>query len=349
MTSLHRIALSQELCWYLMKATKDNSLKRLDEDEDPIAFLKKVKNEIFECSSVELEGLRAGAFFVCCDEECKDSEVYKTLTESCIAMPKSNFYDRNLHSFQSYAGGDHSVDHGMDEPGLMDALRDFVGKDRLSDEYHLGQHTFKQVSGRVFPEFIRNSLSLMQIVLGMEPETLALMVTPVQTTLKTLLSNVQVLSEMQYAFATTFPEEMVKVMVRLKLVALDFLADLDLSCVLGTYSYIEKRLLTVAPSVAKQSAGTVAHAHARTHAHTPWGAEQPSRHLCVVALRATTEERHFACPSCRFQVLIPVTALVIVFSLGRHHGPSSPKPASCSVLDSTLNAIGQSRVTLSLR
>merc|ERR1719272_2928835 len=151
----------------------------------------------------------------------------------------------------------------MDEPGLMDALRDFVGKDRLSDEYHLGQHTFKQVSGRVFPEFMRNSLSLMQIVLGMEPETLALMVTPVQTTLKTLLSNVQVLSEMQYAFATTFPEEMVEVMARLKLVALDFLADLDLSCVLGTYSYIEKRLLTV---------------------------------------------------------LIPVTALVIVFSLGRHHG-----------------------------
>ena len=146
----------------------------------------------------------------------------------------------------------------------MDALRNFVSEDRLSDEYQLGQLTFKQVSERVFPNFMRNSLSLMQMLLGMEPETLALMVTPVQTTLKTLLSNIQVLSEMQYAFATAFPEAMVKLVAGLKMMALDLYSDLDLSCVLGTYSYIEKRLLTVAPWVAKQSAGTVAHTHART-------------------------------------------------------------------------------------
>ena len=47
--------------------------------------------ELFKCTPNQLAAMRAGAFFVLCDEFAEQSDVFKRLTQTNIAVPVEQF------------------------------------------------------------------------------------------------------------------------------------------------------------------------------------------------------------------------------------------------------------------
>ena len=79
----------EELMWFVLQRTGADL-----SNADPADFAK----EIFQQPKAALRALRAGAFFVICDEYTENSDVLKTLTESNLAIPREQFFREHKHS-----------------------------------------------------------------------------------------------------------------------------------------------------------------------------------------------------------------------------------------------------------
>ena len=89
-----------------------------------------LSEEIFKCSQENLRSMRAGAYFVLADDYAGTSDVFKQLTETCIAIPRENFFCRDMSCLQD--GG----------ATLPESLRNFVNEERLSEAYKTGRKEF---------------------------------------------------------------------------------------------------------------------------------------------------------------------------------------------------------------
>ena len=99
----------QELVWFVLQRTGADL-----SNADPKEFAK----EIFQQSKAALCALRAGAFFVVCDEYTENSDVLRMLTESNLAIPREQFF-RPDHSCMQ-----------PDCPDLDEAIRASQGRKR---------------------------------------------------------------------------------------------------------------------------------------------------------------------------------------------------------------------------
>ena len=68
---------------------------------------------------------------------------------------------------------------------------------------------------------------------------------PFQASAKTLVSNIQILCDFEYAFGMPFPDAMRELVRLLKFLALDFFAGIDLRCGFGSYTFVSKLVLNL--------------------------------------------------------------------------------------------------------
>ena len=95
-----------------------------DEDPDDLAA------RIFARPQSELMAMRAGAFFILCDDYSKTSDVVKRLQTTNIALPSEQFFDTEGVCLQ---------------PGIRDlyeSVRTFITEERLGEAYALTRKGF---------------------------------------------------------------------------------------------------------------------------------------------------------------------------------------------------------------
>ena len=135
--------------------------------------------DMFKRTKEELHAMRAGAFFVVCDEYSKGSAVFKMLTQTNIAIPLEQF-------FEAGAGNPSLQDSA---PPLIDAASAFVTEERMGAQYAQSRADFK---GSVLSLGVLTSLGQAGVVLGANSAAIS----SALVACKSVLGNVQILSSL---------------------------------------------------------------------------------------------------------------------------------------------------------
>ena len=196
----------QELMWFVLQRTGADL-----SNADPAQFAK----DIFQQPKAALRALRAGAFFVICDEYSKNSDILRTLTETNLAIPREQFF---------------RPDHSCMEPesrDLDEAIRSFVTEERIADEYRNNRQEFIHTT-------MEMSISTLQFL------CVTLSSPAFVDTIKHSMGNIQIISGLREAFKITWPASMVAFTNGLKIFLGQVWMFVDLQCALGSYTYYDK-------------------------------------------------------------------------------------------------------------
>ena len=200
----------QELMWFVLQRTGADL-----SNADPAEFAK----EIFQQSKASLRALRAGAFFVVCDEFTENSDVLKTLTETNLAIPREQFF---------------RPDHSCMEPDSRDldeAIRSFVTEERIADEYKNNREEFIDTTTEM-------TISTLQYLCTLSSQGEAYKAAV--DSMKHGMGNIQIISGLKETFKIAWPASMVAFANGLKIFLGQIWTFVDLQCALGSYTYYDK-------------------------------------------------------------------------------------------------------------
>ena len=107
-----------------------------------------------------------------------------------------------------------------------------------------GESTIEEQAARPNGQEALEQASWFTLVLG------AMSSVAFQASMKTLVSNIQILSDFEYAFDMVFPAAMRELVRLLKFAALDLFAGLDLRCAFGSYTYVAKLVANLLAPIA---------------------------------------------------------------------------------------------------
>ena len=202
----------QELIWHLAMRT---GVDMGETDPEELA------QHLFRQPSERLAAMRQGIFLVLADDYSKNSDIFKMLTETNLAVPIDQFFDRELQPLSGGGGG-----------ALCSQVSHFLDDVRLSPEYFRSQMEAKEVMSSVAKEAVVLLASLMQ------PQLL--------NTFKTALGNCQILGQLDFVLDVQFGEPFASAARVSKLLALDLLELLGCN---SSFSFQAKFHFTMAAPI----------------------------------------------------------------------------------------------------